>query len=339
MLRVLGVLVTVVFACATAVVTWPQFFHLEQTVPFAQIVSMRGVMVGAFALITLVFLLFALARPMRGFAMSMALVAGIGAIAGGLILAQRGYGDTLPPETESSVRVMTWNTAGDATGAEQIAQTAVAMNADVVALPETAQSVGEDVAVQMRELGRPMWVHHVQYNEDVVDGPQSWVTTILITPELGDYAVIDSSREGTSNMPSAVAMPVNGDGPTIVAVHAVAPRPQYMSSWSSDLRWLADQCPAGENVILAGDFNATLDHTPSLAVDGADFGYCRDSAAASGNGGVGTWPTDVPALLSTPIDHVMHSEDWETTGSVVLTNLDDAGSDHRPLVVQLEPAG
>ncbi|MER7797960.1 endonuclease/exonuclease/phosphatase family protein [Microbacterium sp. NPDC096154] len=342
MLRVFGVLVTVLFAIATAVVTWPQFFRLEQTLPVAQIVSMRGILVVAFALLTLLFALMALARPMRGFALSMALVAGVGAIAGGVTLGLRGYGDTLPSETASSVRVMTWNTAGDATGAYQIAQTAVAMNADIIALPETAQSVGEDVAVEMRELGRPMWVHHVQYNEEIERGPQSWVTTILISPELGDYAVIESSGDGSSNtqlLPSAVVMPVDGEGPTVVAVHAIAPRPAYMDVWKQDLRWIADQCPEGENVIIAGDFNATLDHLTPLAEGDADLGYCHDAAAATGNGGVGTWPTDVPALLSTPIDHVMHSAHWRATGSVVLTNLDGAGSDHRPIVVQLEPTG
>ena len=341
-LRLLGILVTVVFAIATAIVSWPQFFRLEQTMPIAQIVSMRGVLVVAFAALTLLFLLFALSRPMRAFAMSMALVAGVGAIAGGLTLAMRGYGEALPPETESSVRVMTWNTAGDATGANQIAQSAVAMNADIVALPETAQSVGEDVAIEMRELGRPMWVHHVQYNKEIERGPQSWVTTILISPELGDYAVIDSSDDGSSNtgmLPSAVVMPVDGTGPTVVAVHAVAPRPAYMDHWQSDLRWIADQCPKDLNVIIAGDFNATLDHMAPLAAGSGDLGYCHDAASDTGNGAVGTWPTDVPTLLSAPIDHVMHSDHWKATGSVVLDTLDGSGSDHRPLIVQLEPVG
>nr|WP_203138114.1 endonuclease/exonuclease/phosphatase family protein [Microbacterium sp. JZ31] len=342
MLRLLGILVTVAFAIATALVSWPQFFRLEQTMPFAQIVSMRGVLVVAFAALTILFLLMALARPMRAFAMSMALVAGLGAIVGGVTLGMRGYGDTLPPETESSIRVMTWNTAGDATGADQIAQSAVAMDADIIALPETAQSVGEDVAVEMRELGRPMWVHHVQYNKEIERGPQSWVTTILISPDLGDYAVIESSDDGSSNtalLPSAVVMPVDGTGPTVVAVHAIAPRPAYMDVWREDLRWIADQCPQDANVIIAGDFNATLDHMGSLAAGDGDLGYCHDAAASTGNGGVGTWPTDVPSLLSAPIDHVMHSDAWRATGSIVLTNLDGAGGDHRPLVVQLEPVG
>ena len=342
MLRLLGILVTVLFAIATAVLTWPGFFRLEQTFPIAQLAALRGLVVVALAIITILFLLIAFIRPMRGFALSMALVSAIGAISGGVVLGMRGYGtDALPAATDTSVRVMTWNTAGNAMGADEIAETAVAMGVDIVALPETADFVGEEVAVAMRDLGSPMWVHHVALRPDVEDGPQAWQTTLLISPELGDYSVIEASSDLTSNtevVPSVVAMPVDGQGPIVVAVHAVSPQPEYMDEWADDLRWVSDQCVDG-NVILAGDFNATIDHMASLGVDGADLGYCSDAAATTGNGAVGTWPTDIPALLSAPIDHVMHSASWKATGSLVLTNLDDAGSDHRPLVVQLEPAG
>ncbi|GAA4188886.1 endonuclease/exonuclease/phosphatase family protein [Microbacterium oryzae] len=342
MLRLLGILVTVLFAIATAIVTWPSFFRLEQTFPVAQLAALRGAVVVVLAVVTIFFLLLAVIRPMRGFALSMALVSAIGAISGGVVLGVRGYGtDSLPEATDTSVRVMTWNTEGNAMGADEIAQTAVAMGVDVVALPETAEYVGEEVAVAMRDLGSPMWVHHVALRPEVQDGPQAWETTVLISPELGDYSVIEASSDLTSNtevVPSVVAMPVDGEGPIVVAVHAVSPQPEYMDAWAEDLRWVADQC-AGGNVILAGDFNATIDHMASLGVDGGDLGACTDAASETGNGGVGTWPTGVPALLAAPIDHVMHSAAWTATGSLVLTNLDDAGSDHRPLVVQLEPAG
>ncbi|KTS13437.1 endonuclease/exonuclease/phosphatase family protein, partial [Microbacterium testaceum] len=128
---------------------------------------------------------------------------------------------------------------------------------------------------------------------------------------------------------------VSGDGPIIVAAHAVAPREDYMTQWRSDLTWLADQC-ASDNVILAGDFNATIDHMSGLGVDGGTLGRCRDTTSASGNGGVGTWPTDIPAMLGAPIDHVMATPDWTVSGSIVMRTLDGSGSDHRPLVVQLE---
>ncbi|WP_029150976.1 endonuclease/exonuclease/phosphatase family protein [Microbacterium indicum] len=337
MLRWLGGLITVLFGCAAIVVTWPQFFHLEQRLPFAQLVALRGALVVGFAVIAIVFLLIAAARRVRGFAVSMAIVSALAALAGGIILGVRGYGTSeLPDKTEDAVRVMTWNTLGNAAGAQSIAETAVAMEADIVALPETEEGVGEQVAVLMRELGHPMWVHVEQYNSDVENGPQAWQTTLLISPDLGDYSVIDASSDGTTMLPSAVAMPVDGDGPIIVAAHAVSPQDEYMSDWQADLRWLADQCVDGD-VIMAGDFNATVDNMAALGEAGHDLGWCDDSATSTGDGAAGTWPASVPTLLGAPIDHVLHTSNWEATGSLVLTNLDDAGSDHRPLVVQLEP--
>ena len=212
------------------------------------------------------------------------------------------------------------------------------MDADIVTLPETTIETGEQVAIAMRDLDHRMWVHHAEFGEDGWDARS---TTILISPDLGDYAVIESSVEGTTNtstVPSAVAMPVDGDGPIVVAAHAVAPRQSYMQHWRDDLQWLADQCGEG-SVIMAGDFNATVDHMGRLGVDGGTLGRCHDAAAETGNGSVGTWSTDMPALLGSPIDHVLASSEWRATGSIVLRSLDGSGSDHRPLIVQLEPAG
>lgn len=339
MLRLIGILVTVLCAIGAAILTWPQFFRLERAWPIAQAVSFRGIVVLGFAALLLLMLLIMFIRPLRGFAASLALVALLAGAANAGIIITRGLGsDALPAKTDTSLRVMTWNTAGSATSPDTIARTAVAMDADIVTLPETTIETGERVAVTMRELGHRMWAWHTEYGENGWDASS---TTVLISPDLGDYAVVQSTSDGTSNtstVPSVVAMPVDGDGPIIVAAHAVAPRESYMDSWVSDLRWIADQCSAAD-VIMAGDFNATIDHMAALGTGGGTMGRCHDAAAATGTGGVGTWPTDLPALLSAPIDHVMATDAWVPTGSVVLTSLDDSGSDHRPLVVQLDRAG
>lgn len=339
MLRLLGILATVLCAIAAAVLTWPGFFRVERIFPIAQLVSFRGVLVLAFVAATVLALLLALAPRVRSFAIALAVVAGLATATNvGVLVARGGLGtEHLPAKTETSIRVMTWNTAGPATPPETIAKIAVAMDADIVALPETTIETGEQVAIAMRDLGHRMWAHHAQ------DPSTEWdagSTTLLISPELGDYAVIESSLDGSSNtstVPSAVAMPVSGDGPIVVAAHAVAPRPSYMQSWRDDLRWLADQCGDG-NVIMAGDFNATIDHMTGLGVDGGTLGHCADAAVSTGNGAVGTWSANLPALLGAPIDHVMASKDWRATGSLVLQALDGSGSDHRPLIVQYEPA-
>jgi len=342
-LRLLGLLITVLCAIAAAIITWPQFFRLERTFPVAQIVSLRGVAVVVFAAVLLLALLLCLVRPLRAFAAAIATVALVAAVAGAGILLSRGLGGgTLPEQTADSVRVMTWNTAGAATDPHTIAQSAVAMQADIVALPETTIEAGEEVAIAMRELGRPMWAHHESYGDR--PGYEEWAansTTLLISPDLGDYAVVESDSAGvvnTSVLPTVVAMPVDGTGPVVVAAHAVAPRQSHMADWRSDLQWLADQC-AAESVIMAGDFNATVDNMARLGTDGGDLGRCHDAAVGTGTGGVGTWSTQWPGLLGTPIDHVMATDDWTATGSVVLGSLDASGSDHRPLVVQFEPAG
>ena len=342
MLRLLGILVTVVFAIAAALVTWPQFFRLERTFPLAQIVSLRGPLVVAFALVALLALLLCLARTARAFAASLLLIALVAAGANAAILAMRGTGSSvLPDKEDGSLRVMTWNTAGAATDPAVIARTAVAMQADIVALPETTIETGEEVAVAMREMGHRMWAHHEDFGdrEDFPDWDAN-STTLLISPDLGDYAVVESTSAGTTNtseVPSVVAMPIDGSGPIVVAVHAVAPRQDAMAAWRADLQWIADQC-AADDVILAGDFNATVDHMDRLGTDGATLGRCHDAASATGSGAVGTWSTAWPPLLGTPIDHVMATDTWTATASVVLGTLDDAGSDHRPLIVQYDRA-
>ncbi|WEK14685.1 MAG: endonuclease/exonuclease/phosphatase family protein [Candidatus Microbacterium phytovorans] len=343
MLRLLGILVTVAFAISAAIVTWPQFFRLERAFPFAQIVSLRGPLVLAFGLVALLALLLCLARTARGFAVSVLIVALVASGANAAIMLARGTGAaTLPSKTDGSLRVMTWNTAGAATDPAIIARTAVAMQADIVALPETTIETGEDVAVAMREMGHPMWAHHEDFGdrEDYPDWDAN-STTLLISPDLGDYAVVESSSDGTTNtsaVPSVVAMPVEGEGPIVVAVHAVAPRQNAMDAWRSDLQWIADQC-AADDVILAGDFNATVDHMDRLGTDGGTLGRCHDATSETGNGAVGTWSTTWPSLLGTPIDHVMATDRWKPVASVVLGTLDDAGSDHRPVIVQFERAG
>jgi len=107
------------------------------------------------------------------------------------------------------------------------------------------------------------------------------------------------------------------------------------------LHWLAQRCGAGDDVILAGDFNSTLDHysglgTPTSTGDG-DLGACHDGARAEGSAAVGTWPTSLPAQLGAPIDHVMASEGWTFVGFRVIGSEDGAGSDHRPILAQLRP--
>ena len=107
MLRLVGILLTVVLAITAAVLTWPSFFRLERYFPIAQIIAFRGVLLLIFAAVLVLALLLAIARPVRRFAASVAIIAVVALVAGGAILAVRGIGvDRLPDVTETSTDVV-----------------------------------------------------------------------------------------------------------------------------------------------------------------------------------------------------------------------------------------
>ncbi|MDO7881332.1 endonuclease/exonuclease/phosphatase family protein [Salinibacterium soli] len=334
MTRLLAAIVIVGSAVIALVLAWPQLFGLAGMPGVAQIVALRGLGI-AVALVLAVGLtiLALLAAPARRFAASLAAVALAFALVNAAVLSVRGFGDfAFTTKGDSDVTVLSWNTLGDAPGAEEIARLALESEADIIALPETTNELGIDIALLMQAADRPMWVHTLAYDQE----SKARSTTLLVSVDLGEYSV-DTATRTTAVLPTLVAAPVDGSGPTIVVVHTVAPLPPMEATWQQDLRWVADACD-GENVILAGDFNATLDHITGLGVDGGDLGSCRDAALATDNAAVGTWPTQLPALLGSPIDHVMATPNWTVTGMRVIESLDKAGSDHRPILVQLSPA-
>jgi endonuclease/exonuclease/phosphatase (EEP) superfamily protein YafD len=336
--RILGWALVLGTAVIAAVLLWPQAFGMQNQWVAAHVVALRGTAAACAIIAALGLALLAIPRATRRFGIAMAVVLALFAVGNLAVLAARGLGGSEVAGDEASVTVLSWNTLGEVPEAATIAGLAVDEGADVVVLPETTEPLGEEVAVAMRDGGSPMWVHTVAFDEVA----KARSTTILISPELGDYEVSSALVPGppgnTNTVPSIVAEPVGGDGPRIVAVHAVAPIRWELRNWRSDLDWLAAQC-AGENVIMAGDFNATVDHFAGRGVDGGDLGRCRDAAVAGGAGGLGTWPTDVPELLGSPIDHVLATPGWQVDAFRVIGEVDGSGSDHRPVVATLSPAG
>lgn len=318
------------------VLAWPQLFGLARAPLAAQVVALRGLGIAVALVIAVVFTLIALlsARARRFCASIAVIMLAFGAI-NGAVLSTRGFGNlAFETATESDITVLAWNTLGDAPGAAVIAELAIESGASIVSLPETTEEMGLEIAAIMAEAGYPMSVHTIAYDEIA----KARSTTVLISVSLGEY-VVDAETETTVVLPTVVATPVDGSGPTIIAVHALAPLPPMMTGWEHDLKSLADAC-SGENVIMAGDFNATLDHFGGLSTTaGAALGNCFDAALATDNGAVGTWPTQLPALLGSPIDHVMATANWRVTGMRVVESHDGNGSDHRPILAQLSPAG
>lgn len=334
--RTLGWAFVLGTAALAAVLLWPQAFGLQNQWIAAHVVALRGAAALGAAVASVLFVVLALGRSARRFGAAMAAILMLFAVGNAAVLAVRGVGagGAAAAAASDSVTVLSWNTLGEVPDAATIADLALAEGADVVVLPETTAPLGEQVAIAMRDGGRPMWVH-TQFFDQVAKARS---TTLLISPDLGDYQVVSAAAPGppgnTNTLPTVVADPVSGTGPRIVAVHAVAPIRWELRNWRSDLDWLAAQC-TGEDVIMAGDFNATVDHFAGRGTDGGDLGRCADAAAAGGAGGLGTWPTGVPPLLGSPIDHVMSTPAWTVEGFRVIEGLDDAGSDHRPVVATL----
>ncbi|HLP23600.1 MAG TPA: endonuclease/exonuclease/phosphatase family protein [Microbacteriaceae bacterium] len=331
------ILAAVVLAAAV-VVSWPQALGLQTAPVFGHIVALRGAIVVAGIAGFLALGLLRLIPGLRLITGTLAFVLVLMSVGNGAIVAWRGVSGTPLTPDASSITVLEWNTEGEKVSADSIAQLALRVHADIIALPETTDDLGEKVALAMKAAGSPMWSNTVSFNRDY----KALNTTILLSPILGEYTVTSYSGSGpplnTNTAPTVVAKPTDGTGPTIVAVHAVAPREGQMGNWRSDLAWLATQC-SGNDVILAGDFNSTIDNMAGLGVDGGHLGRCVDAGASAKGAGLGTWPTKVPSMLGSPIDHVLATPNYRISGFQVLSEYDSAGSDHRPIITQLRLKG
>jgi endonuclease/exonuclease/phosphatase (EEP) superfamily protein YafD len=333
--KVLAALLLLVAAAILLVALWPEVFGLQSAPVIAQVVSLRGLDVAIAVALVLVFALLALGwRGARRFLGSLSILLLIFCLLSLAILATRGFGGpTTAAKSASDITVMSWNTEGDAPGAAEIARVALIEHADVVALPETTLKTGVAVADRMKAAGRPMWVYSGTHGNIY----ESHATTLLVSVALGRYTV-DNNDGDTSVLASIIAKPDSGTGPTIVAVHAVSPKPDEMRNWRADLKFLSTRC-TGRNLIMAGDFNSTLDALQMLSTkSGSVFGQCDDAGLANRSAAIGSWPTSLPALLGAQIDHVMYTSAWRTVSMTVIQNEDQAGSDHRPIVAVLAPA-
>ncbi|CAN5204421.1 hypothetical protein BH09ACT5_BH09ACT5_19240 [soil metagenome] len=334
--RFLAAAVLLVVGAALLVALWPQLFGLATAPVVAQVVSLRG-LGAAVALVLVVGLTLAglLSGAVRRFAASLAVALLVFVLVTAAVLSTRGFGSPgFESATDNDVTVLSWNTLGDAPGADVIASLALDTGVGGVVLLETTNTTGLEVAALMEREGSTMSVFTTAYDE--VSKARS--TTLLVSADLGEYES-DPALVTTSVLPTVVAVPVDGTGPTIIAVHAVAPIPGEMQHWRDDLTWLKNACTGG-NLIMAGDVNSTLDHHAGLSTsDSATIGDCADAADATGNAAVGTWPAALPALLGAPIDHVMATPNWRVSGFRVIQSHDGYGSDHRPVLAQLSPAG
>ncbi|WP_435586611.1 endonuclease/exonuclease/phosphatase family protein [Micromonospora aurantiaca (nom. illeg.)] len=122
----------------------------------------------------------------------------------------------------------------------------------------------------------------------------------------------------------------------VESAHPAAPyAPDVVPDWWTDQRAQPPATPDGGLSVLAGDFNATLDHAALRALIATGY---TDAADAAGAGFGGTWgPYDGDPIPPVTIDHVL--VDRRIAVRAAGTH-PVPGSDHRALLAELRlPAG
>ncbi len=340
---IIAVAVGGVAALLVALAVEPRLFELQQVLGPAQMISFRGAL--ALVLGALILLIGGHCLVFARFRVPLLVVLTV-LVAGNMwnlsVVLERGItvatatdapdseaGVAEPDRTDAHLTVLGWNTQGGGASAAQVAGVILDHSVDAAMLPETTPETASEVARLLADAGH-------DYSWDVAEGDMdhgSTPTALILGAELGEYHH-DPEAGSTPRLPSGVWRSEDASLPVFVAVHAAPPLLEMMGDWRGGLGWAAQQC--GPHVVMAGDFNSTLDH---WADDGAErrgqLGACEDSAAAVGSGSVGTWPTGVPKLLGAPIDHVLTGANWETTSFAVLPDEQAARSDHRPVVADI----
>lgn len=327
--RVLGWIAVVVVATAAVLSIAPGTLGWSTEKGIAQAVALRTWLLWGFAGMAVVALLTAVGTASRGRrpvrTISVALVCALAAGAHLLVLDARGLGAGHPvvagDERDGDITVLTANVRGERAGEETVSAVVdlvISSGADVVALPE-GQPVVDEVVAQLAGRGESFQVFPA-----FGAGPNRG-TALLVAESLGTYREVDGPVGGVR------VVPVDGDGPPIAAVHPTSLPPDAtadLEKWRSEGSQVQELLQTMTGGIVAGDMNATLDHEQLR-----ETGRYVDAGSAAGVGGYGTFPSSLPGVLGTAIDHVLVDRGRFTVraGAVV----DVPGTDHRAVVVRV----
>lgn len=330
----IGRLVTLAIAAVAIATVSPASIGLSETLGFAQVVALRGLACAGGVAIGVVLLgVWATRRRRAGRAgtrrrprrRSRALLLGLAfagaGIAHGAIQVGRGW--VAAPTGPAGLTVIAFNTQGRPAHAD-IAELAEREAAAAVALPETSQATARLAAAELADRGMEYQVFTALQGSHPVGA-----TSLLVSSELGRYRQVAAPFV---RLGAVRAVPADGDGPVLAAVHPPPPLPLSfgMRNWARHAATAAGMCEEIRGSLVAGDFNATLDHA-SLR----DLGTCDDAAEATGAGAQGTWPSWLPIPLASPIDHVLFDSDgWAAVSTRAVRA---GGSDHRALIARLAP--
>jgi endonuclease/exonuclease/phosphatase (EEP) superfamily protein YafD len=316
--RPLRHLASAVFTAVTAVVILPDLlFELDRRTPFAQLVAFRPVLLlGAGALLVLLLLVAVFTRRALPFAAGLAAVLAVGAV----LVGPRVVPDPLPTEG-TPLTVLTFNALNGQADLDALAELIRTERPDLIALTESGETYRSRLAPLLEPLGYRSAVAAHADRTDIAS------VTTFAAAGIGEFDV--RRGEETAWFPYLeITGGALGDL-RFVTYHAVIPAPRNLPPWESDLALLAQWCAGPTPAIVAGDFNATLDHSAFRA----GMAGCVDAAEQRGAGLIPTWG-DEPRMrgIGPQIDHVLATNgiDAETFAVHGIP-----GSDHRAVLTRL----
>jgi endonuclease/exonuclease/phosphatase family metal-dependent hydrolase len=292
----------------------PDLLLLDGIPPFTQLVAFRPAITAVVAACAIGLLVW---RPSRRFG---AVVGVLSLIAVGMTL-PRG----LPPISSNNqlaagrtLSVLSLNVQEGQADLGTVGAILAERHPDVVVLPEAGRNYLRSLAPVLAQLGyRSTSVQSTPADVDGVSVLWSSDTGAVIATPTRDLVLPDIELTG------GVLGKIR-----IVGLHTQAPTPGKFAGWSADLDTLPRWCQADGAVILAGDFNATLDHHQLRSgMDG-----CEDAGSAAGDGLTATWPSSSPRWLGAQIDHVL------TRGQIAVSTfdvIDVPRTDHRAIMATL----
>ncbi|NMI00097.1 endonuclease/exonuclease/phosphatase family protein [Pseudonocardia acidicola] len=254
-----------------------------------------------------------------------AAVVGTVALAGISAVARRAIAAPAPAPGPGDLTILSANVLKGRADTGELARLIERETPDVVVLPEAGPDFRDKLMPLVADLGYRSWVSAEPGTADL------WGVTLLASARAGDLRVRTGYEMRCHYLQATGGILGRRD---LFAVHAASPlKPRWTPVWRSDLELVAGWCGAPVPPIVAGDFNATLDHSLLRA----GLGGCRSAATGTGRALAGTYPSSLPRWLGIQIDHVLVPADAVTTRFEIV---DVAGSDHRAVLarVRLAPA-
>lgn len=191
---------------------------------------------------------------------------------------------------------------------------------DLVSVPEAGPDFRDKLMPLVQGLGYRAWA-------STAPGTSDGAGVLILAAERAGDLEISTGREMRHRYLRARGGILGAR--SFYAVHPDAPMgPRHTRQWNTDMDQLAVWCREPVPPIVAGDFNATLDHARMRAT----MGPCRSAAAGTGKGLVGTYPAAFSRAFGIQIDHVLVPPGTVTTRFEIL---DIAGTDHRGVLASI----